>query len=147
MRLDLNSTTGFTLVRRLSLGVPELRQNWLSQSGVDGAVQYAASVGIATMQIPVLLRAQASAAAMKTLVDSLNTELNRSTNIIEYQPTGWPNAYFFDTYRAPLTSLRRGEDIPDPFAMLMDVRPIVLTIPRAPYAASTVAGTRNLIPV
>lgn len=140
-RLDLNSTSGFVLGRGLDVGSPDLDQAWFRS--VEGALPYGETVGSAMMRIPIRMTTQASAAAMKTLIDSLNTELNRETNIIEYRPNGLASSYFLDTFRAPLTSLRRGDDAPDPFTMLQDAREITLLIPREPYARQASTNLLN----
>lgn len=147
VRLDLNSATGFALGRGLDIGIPELRRGWLFQDGVDGSLAHSESIGPATMVVPIFLRTQVTAAAMKTLLDTLNVELNRRTNILEYQPDGWSTTYFLDTYRASLAAMHRGGDGQSPFMLLRSNEPVTLAIARAPYAGSTVAGIRNLIPV
>lgn len=132
VRLDLNSETGFVLLRGLDLGPSELEQTWLFQESVDGAVLAGSRRPIVTMQIPILMRKQASWAAAKALMDALRVELDRTTNVLEYRPHGAGVSYLIDTYRSPIPSLFRGQEAPSPAHLLQDTAPMVLTISRDP---------------
>lgn len=134
VRLDLNSTSGFQLLRGLDLGSPDIEEETLSQQPFDGEEVTASRRPRVQMSIPVRMTTQASVAAMKTLYDLLAIELDRATNAIEYRPSGAAASYFFTTYRAPIPSLTRGEDSPAPFFLLADPRPMVLAIMRDPQA-------------
>lgn len=132
-RLNLNTTTGFELGEGLDLGDDELQTTWLSQPPYPGAAQAATHRPIVVMTIPLLLLPQASFAAMETLKEALDAELDRVTNIIRFQPDGAAAAWLIDTYRAPRPSLYRGQGSIIPSnARLYDPQPITLQIPRFP---------------
>lgn len=104
-RLNLNNLTGFFLTAAPDLGTPEVSTVWLSQMPYDGAMLASSRKGNATMTLRLALRSQVTFAAWKALVDILTVELDRPTNIIEYQPPGAEASYLIDTYRSPTPSL------------------------------------------
>lgn len=126
-RLDLNSSTGFVLLRGLDLGAAPLEQTWLSQAPYDGATLASSHYGIRQITVPVLLTKQASIAAVEALMGALKTELQRDSNIFEFIPEGG-TAHLFDTFRSPLPSLIRGQQNMSADRYLHDTEPMVLTI-------------------
>lgn len=139
-RLDLNAPTGWQVSRGFDLGKAESERTYIKQPPYDGATLVSASRGIVTMSVPLLLRpvpplgetdAQA-AAAMKTLMDALFTELNRMTNCIEMRLTGASSSYYIDTFKADLPSLYQGTGAPNPILLRQGGGPMILSIDRQP---------------
>lgn len=140
VRLELNAgPPGFILGRGFDLGIGETQMEWLEQKGVNGAVLASTGRPPTQMVVPLILPKQTTVAAMITLIENLNTELDRRFNILEFRPSGTAASYFIDTYRSPLVSLFRGEDVPAPETLLMDPKPIPVTIWRHPIMRG--AGT------
>jgi hypothetical protein len=110
LRLELLNRSGWYLGEGMSIGRTAASQKFLSQPGVDGVEMADAWFGSpVTMTIPLILTPQASASAMETLVNALNTELARDTNCIAYLPddlTG--NNFLIDTFKSELVSLHQG---------------------------------------
>lgn len=130
--LNLNSPTGFQLV---APGVwfedLDVDRKWLSQPPHPGAVSAGDGRSIRIMHVHIRMTKQSSVAAMKTLQESLNAELDRKVNEISWTPDGWPDDYLIDTYRAPLVSLFRGQEIV-PTQRKQDLEAIELKIPVHP---------------
>lgn len=109
VRLDMNLKTGIYLGEGADVGGKPVTYKWLSQEGIDGAELASSWHDIVTMTIPLVITPQATAAAMETLINALNVELDRATNAIEMMPddlTG--TSYIMDTYRANQVSMHQG---------------------------------------
>lgn len=138
VRLHLNTDTTWALAEGLDLGGKDLVEFTLGNETEDGEEVVSSKRPRSTMTLPVFLREQANFAAIKTAMDALETELDRDTNAIVYQPKDTSLLYVYDTFRAPIPSLFRGQ------ALLTDclkgdsaVMPLVLR--RMPHARN--AGT------
>lgn len=138
-RLSFNDPAGFVLTRGFDLGQAPLEQVWLSQQPYDGATLAASSYGIAQITVPVWLSKQANLAAVKSLMATLKTELERPTNLFEFIPDGGVapgDTHLFDTYRSPLPSFFRGQGGPNPARLLHDTEPMEIIIYRHPVERS-----------
>jgi hypothetical protein len=130
--LDLNTPAGFVLTARgVTLEDLDVDRQWLSQPPHDGALPAGDHRPVRIMQISIRMTEQATAAAMKALQEALNLELDRPVNEISWTPAGWAEPELIDTYRAPLVSLFRGQDLV-PTIQKRDLEPMELKIPIHP---------------
>lgn len=133
LRLDLANTSGFEVARGLDVGSAPIVHEFMHQAPHNGAVSAASWRPETVMTIPLIVNRQANMAAIKTLWDSLVTELDRETNIIRFQPDGAAAHTLYDTYRAEIPSLYRGQAAPFIGGTLLeDVELVTLIIPREP---------------
>jgi hypothetical protein len=130
--LDLNDPTGFVLTGRgVVLEELDVDRQWLSQPPHDGALPAGDHYPIRIMRINIRMTKQPTAAAMQALQEALIAELERPINEISWTPDGWAAPYLVDTYRAPLVSLFRAQEIV-PTLQLRDLEPMELKIPIHP---------------
>lgn len=139
VRLDLNSTTGWMLARGLDLGIVTTEKTWLMQPPYDGATLASSYRPPVRMKVPLLMTPQASTSAMKTLYEALVTELDRTSNAIEFRPVGESTSWIIDTYRADIPSLMKGDFAPMAFVLKQTTTILTLEIDRAPQLRQ--AGT------
>lgn len=133
LRLDLANVSGFEVARGLNVGTAGITHEMLEMPPYDGATVAASWRPTTQMFVPLIVNRQASMAALKTLWDSLVTELDRDTNVIKFQPDGAASATLYDTYRAEIPSLYRGQAAPFIGGTLLeDVELVNLVIPRHP---------------
>ena len=133
VNLDMRSTTGWYVSEGLDIGGTNVVKKFLKQDGVNGAELARSWLDIVTMSVPLVLMPQANAAAMKTLLDSLNVELRKPTNVIEYLPHGiTATAFLMDTFRANEVSLADGQRVRVPWARPGEGYLISLVIDRQP---------------
>jgi hypothetical protein len=145
-RLDLMNSSGWMLGRGLDLGTGTVERTYLTQPPNDGAVLASSYRGIVTMQVPLILfpTGGGTPATMKSAIEALITELNRSTNYIRFKPTGYTAAgigeYILYTYRSNIPTLLRGLDTPSPFFMKRGGPSLFLEIDREPVMGGAGVG-------
>jgi len=133
IRLDLRTSTGWYVGEGTDIGRPNVIRKTLAQDGVDGA-EVAATwhEGLVSMAFELILRPQANAAAMETLVNALNTELLRTKNGIEYLPHGLTGTtWILDTVRSQPIVLQEGDGY-SPYVRPQNAHMVNFTIDRQP---------------
>jgi len=89
---------------------------YIHQRGYDGVELADAWYDVVTMTIPLIMMPQSTAAAIETLMNSLNTELARPNNGIEYlgdELSG--SSWILDTFASDKVSVHHGEQIRAPW--------------------------------
>ena len=133
VNLDMRSATGWYVAEGLDIGGTKAIKKFLKADGVDGAELAKSWLDIVTMTIPLMLLPQANAAAQLALLNSLNAELRKPTNVIEYLPHGiTATAYLMDTFRADEVSLADGQKVFVPWSRPGNAYMITLSIERQP---------------
>jgi hypothetical protein len=117
VELDMRNLSGWYVAEGLDIGGTRAIRKYLKQDGVDGAELVKTWRDIVTMTVPLILTPQADANAMETLLNDLNAELRKDTNVIEYLPHGLTGtSYLIDTFRADEVSLADGQSIRVPWS-------------------------------
>lgn len=137
-RLQLNTDDGWRLGQGLDLGGLGLEETVLFNETEDDEEVISTRRPRSVMTIPVILTQQATVAAIVVLQEALTTELDRETNAIVYVPHGTNLTYVYDTYRAAVPSLIRGQALLTD-CLRHDSEQMPLVIRRR--SASRVAGT------
>lgn len=134
VRLNLLDPSGWMLGRGLDLGRRTLERVYLQQPPYEGATLAAAYAGLVQMVVPLHLMAQTSSDNIRTKVTALKTELDRTTNFIEYRPKGGTtgDSFFISTFRADVPSILAGVNMPGPFTLGGSAGPLVVIIDRLP---------------
>lgn len=145
--LDVNTTTGFKLLRSPDFGTKDIESVKLSQQPYDGDLVVDTRRPNRRVRLALLLQPQETWAEILTLRSGLVTELDRQTNILEYRfpyTEGGvvPEPFFVYTERAPVPALLRGQDAPNPGLWLRDV-PILLEFEAQPDFVDT---TGSVVP-
>lgn len=128
-RLNLSNPAGWQYLR-LDLGVRDLEQTKLSQMPYDGDYVADSRRPNRKCRMELLLQPQDDWTDLVALRNSLEQELDRETNILEYRfpyTTGGvvPDSFFIYTERAPIPALLRGQDGPNPARWMRDLPSIV----------------------
>jgi len=133
VNLDLRNSSGWYVGEGLDLGGIEKTRKYLRQEGVDGAELAKSWANVVQMTIPLILTAQANSSAMLSLLDALNTELRKTTNVLEYLPHGLTGTtYLMDTFEADEVSLADGQRVRTPWVTPGYGYLIVVRIDRQP---------------
>lgn len=135
IRLILNTDTGWSVGEGLDLGGAGLEETTLSNETEDNEEVLSARRPRSVATLPLILTEQTGVAAIIALKDALTVELDRDTNCIEFRPEGGSFSYFFDSYRAPIPSLARGQRLLTE-CLLHDSESMPLVIRRNAYDQS-----------
>lgn len=131
IRLDIMDPAGWQTGKGLDLGRSIITGRVLAQPPFDGELpvgQYRPNV---EMRIPVYLAPQDTWAEIKALYDALATELDRAANQLRFRPRADAGDYLFDTFRADIPSMFRGQQA-HPALLGSDAEPMELIIRRKP---------------
>lgn len=135
IRLILNTDTGWSVGEGLDLGGAGLEETTLENETEDNEEVLSSRRPRSTMSIPLILTEQITVTAIIALKDALTVELDRDTNCIEFRPEGGTFSFFFDSYRALIPSLARGQRLLTE-CLLLDSEPMLVVVRRKAYDQS-----------